>query len=97
MIIVKKELNNFNPGRLKEARLARGMTITDLAEKAYVSKQAISQYELGQAIPRAETLMYIVNTLDFPKTYFYGYDEEDAVGNTFFRASSTTSQKLKEM
>lgn len=97
MIIVKKELNSFNPGRLKEARLARGMTITDLAEKAYVSKQAISQYELGQAIPRAETLMYIVNTLDFPKTYFYGYDEEDAVGNTFFRASSTTSQKLKEM
>lgn len=90
-------LNIFNPKRLKEARMSRGMTITELAEKVGVTKQAISQYELGQSTPKAETLMYLVNTLDFPKVYFYGQDEEEATGNTFFRASSRTSQKLKEM
>jgi Zn-dependent peptidase ImmA (M78 family)/transcriptional regulator with XRE-family HTH domain len=90
-------LNLFNPKRLKEARMSRGMTITELAEKVGVTKQAISQYELGQSTPKAETLMYLVNTLDFPKVYFYGQDKEEATGNTFFRASSQTSQKLKEM
>ncbi|MGN7300331.1 helix-turn-helix domain-containing protein [Ferdinandcohnia sp. SAFN-114] len=90
-------LNIFSPKRLKEARMSRGMTITELAEKVGVTKQAISQYELGQSSPKAETLMYLVNTLDFPKVYFYGQDEEEATGNTFFRASSRTSQKLKEM
>ncbi|MBM7580831.1 helix-turn-helix domain-containing protein [Jeotgalibacillus terrae] len=68
------------------------MTITELAEKVGVTKQSISQYELGQSTPKAETLMYLVNTLDFPKVYFYGKDEDEATGNTFFRASSRTSQ-----
>lgn len=90
-------LNIFNPKRLKEARISRGMTITELAEKVGVTKQSISQYELGQSIPKAEMLMYLVNTLDFPKVYFYDQDEEEATGNTFFRASSRTSQKLKDM
>lgn len=89
--------NNFNPQRLKEARLSRGLTITELAERVGVTKQSISQYELGQSIPKAETLMYLVNTLSFPKMYFYDYDNDEAVGNTFFRAPSRTPKKLKEM
>lgn len=60
----------FNPRRLKEARLIRGLTIRELAEKIGVTKQAISQYELGEHIPKSETMMAIINTLQFPKNFF---------------------------
>ncbi|GMX62803.1 XRE family transcriptional regulator [Paenibacillus elgii] len=94
-------LNNdeqqFNPKRLKEARLTRGLTISDLAKKIGVSKQAISQFELGESVPKPETMMNLINTLRFPKTFFYREYKEQFVGNTFFRAFATASKKSKEM
>ncbi|MDO3679432.1 XRE family transcriptional regulator [Paenibacillus ehimensis] len=94
-------LNNdeqqFNPKRLKEARLTRGLTISDLAKKIGVSKQAISQFELGESVPKPETMMNLINTLRFPKTFFYREYKEQFVGNTFFRAFATVSKKSKEM
>lgn len=87
----------FNPKRLKEARLARGLTIKELAERTHVSKQAVSQFELGVSSPKSETLMRIVNILGFPRYFFHGQDQEEAVGNIFFRSASTTSKKLKQM
>ncbi|MFF2017788.1 helix-turn-helix domain-containing protein [Paenibacillus sp. NPDC058177] len=87
----------FNPKRLSSARIARGYTIKELSERIGVSKQAISQFELGQAIPKAETMMLIINTLDFPKGYFSETEEEQYVGNTFFRASTSIPKRVREM
>ncbi|MFD1775447.1 helix-turn-helix domain-containing protein [Paenibacillus rhizophilus] len=87
----------FNPKRLSSARIARGYTIKELSERIGVSKQAISQFELGQAIPKAETMMLIINTLDFPKGYFFEAEEEQYVGNTFFRASTSIPKRVREM
>ncbi|NQX46621.1 ImmA/IrrE family metallo-endopeptidase [Paenibacillus tritici] len=87
----------FNPKRLSSARIARGYTIKELSERIGVSKQAISQFELGQAIPKAETMMLIINTLDFPKGYFSEAEEEQYVGNTFFRASTSIPKRVREM
>ncbi|MBT2289310.1 ImmA/IrrE family metallo-endopeptidase [Paenibacillus albidus] len=87
----------FNPKRLTSARIARGYTIKELSERIGVSKQAISQFELGQAIPKAETMMLIINTLDFPKGYFSETEEEQYVGNTFFRASTSIPKRVREM
>ncbi|MFF3926070.1 XRE family transcriptional regulator [Paenibacillus lactis] len=92
-----KQEPQFNPKRLREARLVRGMTISDLAEKIGISKQAISQFELGEHSPKQETVMMLINTLKFPKSFFYREFNEQYVGNTFFRANATATKKSKEV
>ncbi|MCM3623688.1 XRE family transcriptional regulator [Brevibacillus borstelensis] len=92
-----KQEPQFNPKRLREARLVRGMTISDLAEKIGVSKQAISQFELGEHSPKQETVLALINTLKFPKSFFYREFNEQYVGNTFFRANATATKKSKEV
>ncbi|USK60407.1 XRE family transcriptional regulator [Peribacillus asahii] len=87
----------FNPKRLREARLIRGLTIKELADTIGVSKQAISQFELGEHMPKQETMMSLINTLGFPRSYFYKDYKEQYVGNTFFRANATATKKSKEM
>lgn len=87
----------FNPKRLREARLIKGLTISDLAEKIGVSKQAISQFELGEHTPKPETMMALIHYLQFPKNFFYREFKEQYVGNTFFRSNATATKKSKEM
>lgn len=87
----------FNPKRLKEARLLRGFSISELAENIGISKQAISQFELGESVPKLETMLALINTLKFPKNYFYKPSKEQYIGNTFFRANSKMTKKAKEM
>ena len=75
---------NFNGERLKKARIYRNMTISELAEKIDVTKQAVSQYEKGVISPKPEVLFKLISTLDFPMDFF---KEEDLVNskieNTF--------------
>jgi len=92
-----KQEPQFNPKRLREARLVRGMTISDLAERIGISKQAISQFELGEHSPKHETVLALINTLKFPKNFFYREFKEQYVGNTFFRANATATKKSKEV
>ncbi|MBR0615442.1 MULTISPECIES: helix-turn-helix domain-containing protein [Bacillus] len=87
-------LKQFNGNRLKSARVYRGLTIAGLAEKAGVSKQAISQYENNKNTPSLETLMHIIHCLGFPRDYFYEQDENNiSIGNTYFRSMATTNKK----
>ncbi|MFL0361429.1 helix-turn-helix domain-containing protein [Pseudobacillus sp. 179-B 2D1 NHS] len=86
--------NAFNPSRLKNARLYRGMTITELAEKVSVTKQMISQYENGKSRPSMDTMFKIMSTLKFPKDFFYKEDFNSKIENTFFRANTTASKKV---
>lgn len=60
----------FVPERLKEARISRGMTAKELAEKIGITSQAISQYERGENLPSTEVLFNISNILSFPLSYF---------------------------
>lgn len=92
-----REEQQFNPKRLREARLVRGLSISNLADEIGVSKQAISQFELGEHTPKPETVMALINTLKFPKSFFYREFKEQYVGNTFFRANATATKKSKEI
>jgi len=58
------------PERLREAREAMELSMTDLAEKIGVSRQAISLYEDGQRAPEPEILIHIVQALQQPISYF---------------------------
>ncbi|WP_286884869.1 helix-turn-helix domain-containing protein [Aneurinibacillus sp. UBA3580] len=91
-----KYSNVFNPERLRAARLYEGKTIADLARLTDVSKQAISQYEHGKAVPSLETLMKIISVLKFPREFFYGHDNENIhIGNTFFRSALTANKTAR--
>lgn len=87
-------IKNFNGERLKSARLYRGLSITELADMADVSKQAISQFENGKNPPGLETLLKLIAALGFPREYFYEEDSTNVkIGNTYFRALLTTNKK----
>lgn len=89
-------LNNrtFNGTRLQVARRYRGLSITDLASSINVTKQSISQFENGLISPQFDTLMKIINVLNFPREFFYEEDKTEVkVGNTYFRALSKMSKK----
>lgn len=91
---MSKNFTSFNGDRLKAARLYNAMTISDVAEKAGISKQAISQFETNKSEPKLETMIAIATTLGFPRSYFYGRDKEKVVvGDTYFRSLAATTNK----
>lgn len=87
----------FNGSRLREGRIYRGYTITDLADELGVSKQMISKYENNKAAPTFEALLNISRILNFPKEYFYEKAIEVRTGNTYFRSLLSTGKKEREM
>ncbi|MGG1595593.1 helix-turn-helix domain-containing protein [Terribacillus saccharophilus] len=86
------------PEKLKTARLARGYSITDLAKEIGVTRQAISQYELGQTVPRPEILLRLIQVLEFPRTYFYKQEEyQESKSAIFFRSQLSSTKKSRDM
>lgn len=88
---------HFNGTRLREGRIYRGLTITDLANELGVSKQMISKYENNKAVPNLDSLLYITKILKFPREYFYETPVEVKTGSTYFRSLLTTGKKEREM
>lgn len=95
-----KENKNLKiiPEKLKEARLARGYTVTALAEKIGISKQTISKYELGQSSPSSETMIKYCNFLNFDINFFM-FNNEDSnnnYGTIFFRSLKSAESQVRE-
>jgi len=86
----------FNPNKLKSARIFEGFTVEKLAQSIGISKQAVSLFEKGEAIPKLETLLNIINVLQFPKEFFFSLDDSTVeVGNVYFRSQLTTNKMSK--
>jgi len=62
--------HHFKGDRLKNARIYREMTLTDLAIKTKLSKQALSQYENETTSPSDRNLFELAQALNFPVKYF---------------------------
>jgi Zn-dependent peptidase ImmA (M78 family)/transcriptional regulator with XRE-family HTH domain len=86
----------FNPRRLKEARIAKGLSAAELAQEIGLSRQAVSLLEGGDTQPKAETIMHLSYALGFPRSFFYKQSDCEFSGNTFFRASSSMTKKVRE-
>lgn len=88
---------SFIPDRLKEARIVRGYSVADLADKIGVKRQTIYQYELGDIVPKSEILDKIIDELDFPISYFTREfdDYEDRERTTIFFRSLKSSDKTR--
>jgi len=84
----------FKGDRLKSARIYRGMTLTDLAIKTNLTKQALSQYENGTTSPSDRNLFVLARALNFPVKFFsttskYTIKSEAA----YFRSLMSTNKK----
>lgn len=83
------------PYRIKQARVSRGLSMVELSELVSVSKQAISQYEMGKNEPSKPILNAIAIVLKYPVSFFYKpvSVNENASSAVFFRSGKTAKVK----
>lgn len=89
-------MENINPVRLKKARISRGYSLADLADRIGVTKQYISQCELG--ITNASNIIYkLCDVLNYPVSFFSKSTKGiETASATYFRSRKSTPKKLKE-
>lgn len=88
---------NLNGERLKKARVYRGFSVSELAEKAGCSRQSIYMYE-SEKTKRVDldTIAQIAKALNFPERFFYEHDLKAEIGSTYFRSLLTTSSRYRD-
>ena len=90
---------SFNGEKVKNARLLRGYTLTELASLAGISKQSLSLYENNESKPDYEKMYRISSALKIPQEFFMQVDDvcvkTDA---TYFRsfASATKMSRISQ-
>ncbi len=91
-MIVNKEII---PYRINQARLSRGLSMSELADLVDVSKQAISQYETGKTKPTDGTLNQIAFVLRYSVDFFRKPVPANSsmASGVFFRSKRTARQK----
>lgn len=86
----------FNGDRLKKARIYRGLTVAELAERVGCQRQTLSMYEISKSQPTDKiTVARIAKELDFPVKYFYENPDVFTSGTVYFRSLLTTNKKYR--
>lgn len=90
--------NKIFPEKIREARVARGLSQSQLSELVGVSSQAISQYEKGYSIPNPSVVLRMVDVLDFPISFFSNSSiNKSKKGDiVYFRANKNLTKKLQD-
>jgi len=83
------------PMRLHQARIFRGLSLAELAEKLEISRQAIGRMEQGTLKVSANTLVKLSDILDFPIHFFSKELKLNSTesGAVFFRTRSISQKK----
>lgn len=91
------KLKHFNGDRLKSARIYRGLTVAELAEKLDLQRQTVSMYENDKLKnPEYSTIKRMSDTLGFPPDFFLERNSLGLkIGSTYFRALLTTNKKYR--
>lgn len=84
----------FNGKRLKNARLFRGLTLTELANRTEISKQSISLYENEKNIPEHMRVQKLASTLNFPYDFFFQKDTFETITDVTYFRSLTSATKM---
>ncbi len=86
----------FNGDRLKKARIYRGLTVAELAERVGCQRQTLSMYEIAKSQPTNKNIIArIAETLDFPTEYFFERPVVSTSGTIYFRSLLTTNKKYR--
>ena len=64
--------------RLKELRLANGLTQKELAKSIEVGRTTISEYESGKIVPKQEGLLKLANYFNVSVDYLTGVSDNPA-------------------
>lgn len=84
----------FYGERLRNARMYRGMTLTELAKRAEISKQSLSLYENDNNTPDYMKVRLLASELNFPYDYFFQKDSYVAkTETTYFRSLVSATKK----
>ena len=78
--------------RIKELRIARGMSQVELAEKLCVSKQSVSNWENDNIQPSIEMLVKIAHTFSVSTDYLLGEDSR-----SFLEVSTLTQTQISHI
>lgn len=91
------KIKQFNGERLKAARIYRGLTVAELAEKLELQRQTVSMYENDKLKnPDYSTIKRMSDTLGFPTDFFLDRCPQNLKsGSTYFRALLTTNKKYR--
>lgn len=92
---MKSGTPGFVASRLREAREARALTGIALAEMVGVSRQAISNYEIGRGSPRPEVLRKISDVLNVPPHRFSMPTHTSESKTLFFRSMSAATKTAR--
>lgn len=86
----------FNGERLKKARIYRGLTVAELAERVQMQRQTLSMYEISKSRPTDEIIVKkIAKALNFPINYFFEETSDNLSGTVYFRSLLTTNKKYR--
>lgn len=92
--------NTINGERIKQARIYRGLSQAQLAEKLDVTKQAVSKYETNKSNLNINTISLLPKALGFPLSFFSKERTKCSDdGVVFFRTKSIpqkTQSRLRE-
>jgi Zn-dependent peptidase ImmA (M78 family)/transcriptional regulator with XRE-family HTH domain len=86
----------FVSTRLTEARQARGLNGTELAELIGVTPQSVSQYERGKQTPSPEMLALISDKLRIPVSYFMREPKPVDTNAIFWRGKTTATRAARD-
>ncbi len=84
----------FQGQRLRFARMYNGLSVTDLANQAGLSKQLISQYENDETSPSHEKVFVLSETLGFPYEFFMAEDRYNPNAQTTYFRSLLSAKRL---
>jgi Zn-dependent peptidase ImmA (M78 family)/DNA-binding XRE family transcriptional regulator len=87
----------FRGGRLKEARLARGLYKSQLGDMVGVSGTAITRYEDGIDNPQAPKLSALADALKFPLDFFMKPEWHEPPNIVFWRSRASETQHARLM
>lgn len=78
------------------ARIYRGLTVAELAEKVDCQRQTLSMYEIGKSQPADDDVIRkIARELKFPVKYLYEQTTSSISGTVYFRSLLTTNKKYR--
>ncbi|MBI9113266.1 XRE family transcriptional regulator [Maridesulfovibrio ferrireducens] len=86
-------ISQFNGAMLVEARTARGLSQSQLAEISGVTKQSISNYENNKQAPRATALDKLSGCLNIPLAFLYTENALIENAPIYFRSLASLHKK----
>jgi transcriptional regulator with XRE-family HTH domain len=100
-----KSKNNGFAERLKQLRIQKGLSQTELANRVNMHNTHISRYERGESSPSSKALKALADCLDVSADFLYDGDNTDAAVADFedkdllkmFKQAEKLSKKDKEL